>query len=198
MTAVPAAPAPFRLARGCAVAVVGLTLAAAAHGLAATGSPVPALSPLLALVAVLVVVAAVLASSRRWTPLRLVGALGAVQVLVHGVLWLDSGSGAVDPRLAALPGEHAGHVHAAASTSLPMLAAHVVAVAVAAALLARVDDSVALLVGLARLLVVRWRAVAVATPVRVPAPAHWWRVVVEALRLGQIVRRGPPPEGAPA
>jgi hypothetical protein len=189
---VPAAPAPFRLARGCAVAAVGVALAVAAHGLAATGSPVPVVSPLLALVVALVVAGTVAASSRRWTPARLVAALGAMQLAVHGALWLESGTGAVDPRLAALAVEHTGHAHGASTTSPPMLAAHAVAVVVAAALLARIDDAVALLVGLARLLVVRWRAVEVAAPTLVRAAGHVQTTVAEPVLSGPIVRRGPP------
>jgi hypothetical protein len=191
MAAVPAAPAPFRLARGAAVALVGLTLAVAAHGIAATGSPLPPASPLLVLVSLLVVVGSVVASSRRWTPLRLVLVLTGVQVAVHGALWLDSGSGAVDPRLAGLATAHAGHVHASSATSPPMLAAHAAAVLVAAALLARIDDAVALLVGLARLLVVR-RAPVVLAPVAVALGERRSPAVLEVVGLGSIARRGPP------
>jgi hypothetical protein len=192
MAAVPAAPAPFRLARGCAVAVVGVSLAVAAHGLAASGSPVPAVSPLLALMVGLVVAGTVAASSRRWTPLRLVAALGAMQLAVHGALWLDSGSGVVDPRLAGLAVGHATHVHGGSVASPWMLAAHLAAVVVAALLLARIDDAVALLVGLARLLVVRWHPVVVAAPSLVPAAGHLLHAVAEPVARGPILRRGPP------
>ena len=188
----PTARAPYRVARGCAVATVGLSIAAAGHGLAAASSPVPPLSPLTVLVAALVAAALVAASGRAWTTPRLVGALALVQVAVHGALWLDSGSGQVDPRLAGLAVDHHAHAHAAALWSAPMLAAHVVAVVVAAVLLARVDVTITLLVELARRLVVRRPAPAVPTrprPVvvdhRAVRPASW-------LERAPIQRRGPP------
>jgi hypothetical protein len=191
MSPVPAAPAPFRLARGIAVALVGLTLAVTAHGIAATGSPLPPASPLLALVVLAVVAGCVVASSHRWTPARLVLVLSGVQVAVHGTLWLESGSGAVDPRLAGLAVAHGSHVHGSTVTSPPMLAAHAAAVLVATALLARIDDAVVLLVALARLLVVRLAPV-LAAPAAAALGEHRRPAVLEMVGLGSIARRGPP------
>lgn len=198
MTPVPAPTAPFRLARGCAVAGTGLALAVAAHGVAATGSPEPPTSPLLLLVALLTAAGCVVASAQRWTPVRLVVALAGIQAAAHGALWLDSGSGAVDPRLAGLAEQHAGHVHTAAATSLPMLAAHAAAVVVAALLLARIDDAVALLAGLARRLLVRWTTVPVAPRVLVPAVVREVRPRAARAARGPVARRGPPAVPAPA
>jgi hypothetical protein len=139
MTVVPAAP--FRLARGSAVAVVGLALAFAGHGLAAghVGAGAGTVLPALAVLA-----GCIVAAQRAWTLGRLVTALLAVQLAVHGSLWLTAGGQQVDPRLAALVTTAATHHHATASAALTpgMLAAHAAALLVAAALLAGVDDAV--------------------------------------------------------
>jgi hypothetical protein len=138
MTAV--RPAPFRAARGSAVAVVGLVLALSAHVLAG-GEVVAGVVTVLPFLAVLAGCA--VASRRAWTAGRVVVALTVVQVVVHGTAWVASGSGSVDPRLAPLTATPAGHHHAASAGITPvMLLAHGVAVLGAALLLARVDEVV--------------------------------------------------------
>jgi hypothetical protein len=132
--------APFRVARGGVVALVGLTLALAAHALAG-GDVVPGVVTLLPALAV--VAGCVAASRRAWTPGRVVVALAAMQLVVHGTAWVTAGSGQIHPRLAALaraPGAH--HQHAAAGLTPSMAVGHLLAVLVSALLLARVDQVV--------------------------------------------------------
>ena len=141
--------APFRVARGLAVGGVGLGLALVAHGLGGGGLP-PA-SDLLPAVPVLL--GCVVAANRAFTVGRLLAALVAVQVVVHGSLWLASADAAVDPRLSGLAASQVAHVHAhgaVAGLSGGMLAAHAAAVLVAALLLAGVDDAVLVLWALGR------------------------------------------------
>jgi hypothetical protein len=189
---VPPTSVPHRVARGCAVALVGVTIAAAGHGLVAGSSPLPPVSPLTVLVTALVAAGLVAASARAWTLPRLLVGLGLVQVAVHGALWLDSGGGEVDPRLSALVVEHHAHAHTGAVWSGPMLAAHAVAVVVAAALLARVDATVDVLVELARRLVVRWRPVAVDRPARLVSTGRPSVASASLAGFPAILRRGPP------
>lgn len=189
MARVTAAPAPYRALRGSLVAFVGLAVAVAGH--AAGGGEVSA-GPLGAPAAALVLAACVVASSRAWTRARLVAALVGIQVVSHLSLLLVTPSGSVDPRLAGLAtGGHA-HVHTAALTPT-MLAAHGVAVLVAALLLARIDVAAVLLWHLAGRLLGVVRAV----PARVPAAVHvpvdsHVRPVRPLRTASSATRRGPP------
>lgn len=192
MTAV--RPAPLRAARGTAVALVGLTLAHAAHVLAG-GEVVPGVVTLLPVLAVLV--GCVVAAGRAWTAPRVVLALAAVQVVVHGTAWMTSGSGSIDPRLAPFASTPASHHHAAAGLTPAMLGAHVLAVVLAALLLARVDEVVLRLWQLGRT-VLGLRPAPVSLPVAhvlVPAPAA--PGVRRDRRLLVSPRRGPPARVAP-
>jgi hypothetical protein len=132
---------------------VGLVLAVAGHGVA-TGEA-PQIAPGVLLAAVLVLVGCVVASSRAWTVGRLVAALVGVQVAVHVALALSEVAGPVDPRLAgvatSVPAHTGTHTHAGSVASSPtMLAAHAVAVVLAALALARIDHVVVVLWSLAR------------------------------------------------
>jgi len=194
MTVVP--PAPFRVARGSVVASVGVALAAAAHG--AAGGAVLADLPL-AIPAAAALAGCVVAAQRAWTVGRLVTALVAVQLVVHGSLWLTAGDQPVDPRLAGLtsPASLHVHAHAAATTTPAMLAAHAVAVLAAALLLAGVDAAVLTVWALGRA-VLGVRALAAVLPdgPTAPSPAS---VPLRARERGLLVspRRGPPVATAP-
>lgn len=187
----PAAPVPLRAARGVVVAAVGLLLAVAGH---VVGGGDTAPGALGIPVAGLVVAACILASSRSWTPARLLTALAGVQVLVHGSLLLGAPSGTVDPRLASVAATHAGHAHDHAAALTPgMLVAHVVAVVLAALVLARVDVAVVVLWHLAR------RLLLPALPTALPLPGAPTAPVDSLLRPAHAVllaaaasRRGPP------
>jgi hypothetical protein len=192
MTAV--RPAPLRAARGSAVALVGLALALVAHVLAG-GDVVPEPVTLLPVLAVLV--GCVVAARRAWTTGRLVAALVAVQLAVHGTAWVTSGSGSIDPRLAPLTAAPVGHRHATGGLTPAMLVAHGLVVLVAALVLTRVDEVV---LGIWQLggSVLGLRPVPVALPVLlvvVPVPA------APAVRRDRALlaspRRGPPARFAP-
>jgi len=189
-------PAPFRVARGCAVAFVGVALAAAAHG--AAGGAVLVELPLV-IPAAAALAGCVVAAQRAWTLGRLVTALVAVQVVVHGSLWLNAGDRPVDPRLAGLtnPQSLHQHAHAAATTTPAMLAAHAVAVLAAALLLAGVDAAVLTVWALGRA-VLGVRPVAVVLPDGPTAPAAT-PVPLRPRDRGLLVspRRGPPVATAP-
>lgn len=189
-------PAPFRLARGSAVAVVGLALALAGHALA--GGTV-GLGAGTVLPAVAVLVGCVAAAQHAWTVPRIVRALVAVQVVVHGALWLTSGAQQVDPRLAALVTAAGDHHHGSALALTPaMLAAHALAVVVAAVLLAGVDDAVLMLWALGRAVVGRVPAGGpiVAGPRVGVLAAETPRGRTRALLVSP--RRGPPARPAPS
>ena len=189
-------PAPFRLARGSIVAVVGLALALAGHALAGGAGMAPDAGTVLPVLAV--VAGCVVAAQRAWTAGRLVVALLAVQVVVHGSAWLSAGGQQVDPRLAGLVAHSAGHRHGAAVALSPgMLAAHAAAVVVAALLLAGVDDAVLTLwtLGRAALGVVPVAAGIVLGSVVVPATHTAARGRARALLVSP--RRGPPALPAP-
>jgi hypothetical protein len=190
----PAAPA--RVLRGCVVALVGLGIAASGHVLAG-GEARP--TPLLVVAGLLVLAATMLASSARWTASRLLVALIGMQVVVHGVLWFEEGGRTADPRLAALADPAVAHQHhaAGAASSVGMVAAHLVAVVVAALVLASLDAVVAVLASLAR------RIQRAGLGVHVPELRSRLAVavsmpVVGVLELGAIGRRGPPRTPAPA
>ena len=181
--------APFRLVRGCAVAGVGTALAVGAH-VAGGGEGVPVVPVLLPVLALSV--GCVVAARRAWTLGRLLLALLALQAVVHGSLWLTSGDHPVDPRLAELATSHAAHVHGASSNAPGMLAAHAVAVLVAAGLLAGVDRAVLMLWRLGRAVLGVRPAVAplpsalVVVPVT-PSPSR-----PRSLAVLVSPRRGPP------
>lgn len=192
MTAV--RPTPFRAARGTAVALVGLALAHAAHVLAG-GEVVPGVVTLLPVLAVLV--GCVVAAGRAWTTPRVLAALAAMQLVVHGSAWVTSGSGSIDPRLAPLSSTPVSHHHAAAGLTTGMLGAHVLAVVMAALLLVRVDEVVLRLWQLGRT-VLGLRPVAVSLPVaHVLVPAPEAPVVRRDRGLLVSPRRGPPELVAP-
>jgi len=190
-------PTPFRAARGSAVALVGLLMALVAHALAG-GEVAPGAPTLLA--SLVVVAGCVLAAGRAWTVGRVVVALAAVQLVVHGTQWVAGAAGPVDPRLARLATDAPAHRHAADLGLTPtMLVAHLAALSLAAVLLARVDDAVLRLVHLAR-------TVLGLTPVPavLPSPAQPARLLPRrparprSLALLASPRRGPPVVPAPA
>ena len=188
-------PAPFRLARGSAVAVVGLVLAVAAHASAGGSVVLPAET---VLPAAAVLAGSVAAARRAWTVPRLLLALLAVQVVVHGTLWLSSGSGTVDPRLAGLVTAGAEHRHGSLAALTPgMLGTHALAVVVAAVLLAGVDEAVLRIWSVGRAVVAGGLTV---SPVRtvdrlVAALPATPRGRTRALLVSP--RRGPPARPAP-
>lgn len=186
-----AATPPLRVARGTVVAVVGLLLATTGHALAGgAASPGPLGLP----VALLVVGGCVVASSRAWTPARLVAVLVAIQVASHVTMLLGTPSAQVDPRLAGLAASGALHEHGHAAALTPtMLLAHAVAVALAALVLARVDVAVTVLWHLAGRLLVVLPVAVVPLPslVRVPVDSHLRRVRAVLLPSSSS-RRGPP------
>ena len=181
--------APIRLVRGCAVAGVGTALAVGAH-VAGGGQGVPVVPVLLPVLALSI--GCVVAARRAWTLGRLLLALLAPQAVVHGSLWLTSADHPVDPRLAELATSHAAHVHGASSNAPGMLAAHAVAVLVAAGLLAGVDRAVLMLWRLGRAVLGVRPAVAplpsalVVVPVA-PSPSR-----PRSLAVLVSPRRGPP------
>jgi hypothetical protein len=187
--------APFRLARGTAVAAVGCALAVTAHVAAggSAGSVLPALLP-----AALVLAGCLVAAQRAWTMGRLGLALVATQVVVHGSLWLTSGSHEVDPRLAGLATNQVTHAHGTVAAGPAMLAAHAVAVLVAAFLLAGVDAAVLTLWRLGRA-VLGIRPSATTLPARAAlVPATTTRALPRSRALLASPRRGPPAVLAPA
>jgi hypothetical protein len=188
-------PAPFRLARGTTVAAVGCALAVTAHVAAggSAGSALPALLP-----AALVLVGCLVAAQRAWTMGRLLLALVATQAVVHGSLWLTSGTHEVDSRLAGLATTQVAHAHGTSTAGPAMLAAHAVAVLVAAFLLSGVDDAVLTIWRLGRaVLGVRPSAVSLpGRPALVTSTAT--RTLPRSRALLVSPRRGPPAVPAPA
>lgn len=125
---------PLRRVRGLVVGLVGALVAVGGHVLGGGDAVTPAVVAALALV----VAGTVVASAQRWTAPRLLVALVAAQPAVHGVLWLTSPTGAVDPRLSAVgPASHPAHAHVGLDGR--MLLAHAAAVVVAALLLAALE-----------------------------------------------------------
>lgn len=158
-----------RTARGLTVAAVGVVLAVGGH--LAGGGTLAAGSATLPLVAAIGAGGCVLASSRPWTTGRLFVTLASLQAVVHVAL---AAGGPVDPRLSPL-GVAGAHAHGATGSHLEglaqpahvghggttMLAAHLVAVLLAALALSRGERAVLVL----------WHAlrVALGAPVRVAA-----------------------------
>ena len=183
-------PAPFRAARGSIVALVGLALAVAAHGTAA-GDVVRGPAPVVASLAVLA--GCLVAAGQAWTARRLVLALLAVQVAVHGSLWLTSAGSELDPRLSGLATGAVVHQHGAGASLTPgMIAAHLAAVLVSAVLLAGVDAAVLVLWRLGRA-VLGVRPSAVPVPLSpVVQPSSSLASFARARALLVSPRRGPP------
>lgn len=135
-----------RAARAGVFALVGVVVSGLGHA-AGMGSVPEGASLALAVLVSLGIGAAL--ARHTWAPVRLVVALAAVQVVVHGAAWIASGpSAGIDPRLSGVTTAHTGHAHAPMSAR--MLLAHVAAVAVAALLLAAVERGLVLAVSAAR------------------------------------------------
>ncbi|MFW0772799.1 hypothetical protein ACLRGI_06490 [Paenarthrobacter nitroguajacolicus] len=139
--------APFRLPRAAAVALVVLTLAAAAHVLA--GGELPAFSVMTALTAV-VALSAVVLSGRKMTAPILAAYLGIGQAALHLAFSASSGPGsplAGGAHHGGLPGSSgavaagAPYDHLSADASLGMLGLHVAAVFIMALLMARGESA---------------------------------------------------------
>ena len=182
--------APHRVIRGLVVACVGASIAVAGHGAASGGAP--ELTPILFLVVALTTAGAVVASARRWTLGRLVVALATMSVAIHLTLWLGAGQGAIDPRLAPLATTGHSHGHGHGTWSWPMLGAHLAAVVISALLLARVDSAVAVLVELARRLVIPRAGSAVPATIVWPYMSLVAPLRLELRALTAHSRRGPP------
>jgi hypothetical protein len=139
-------------------AAVSVLLAAAGHALG-HGHVLDVAS---AVVAVVLAGGLGLLIAGRWTAPRLLLALAAVQVVVHGL-----GSAGVDPRLVAAAAH--GHAHGAptaapgAGSATSMLLWHLVAVPVTALALEAVRRSAVVVVSLSR-------AWVLAVPVHLPSP----------------------------
>jgi hypothetical protein len=183
-----------RAARLAAFSVTAMVLALGAHVLA--GGPPPALLPTVAAVALPALAAGPLTRRRRGL-LEIAVVLGAVQLALHEVF-----AAAATGPLHATGHVHAmGHADAATGltghSSLTMTGAHVVAVALTAALLTRGERLWHLLVTWWRVLPRLVRDAVGLLPV--PAPAPMVPVVRPAgsfpsyRAAGCVVRRGPPP-----
>lgn len=180
------------MARGVVVATVGLGVALAGH--AYVGGSL-AMAPIGGLVALAVAVGCVLAAREVWTPLRLLLALATMQVAVHGSMWLAGPAGQVDPRLARFVTD-VGPTHAhtgPGATSAGMVAAHLVAIVVAAVLLAGLDATGELLRALARVVRRLWSG----PPLPLGAacglvPSHRVPTTASVLLAPATSRRGPP------
>jgi hypothetical protein len=166
VTSTATGPTRSRALRAAVFALVAVVVAGLGH--AGGHGAVPGGASLAGAVVVALVIGAAV-SGTRWSRLRLLGALAAVQVVVHGAAWISGGSGApVDPRLAAAAGDalpehlaHAAHT-AHAPFTVRMLLAHLVAVVLAAVLLAATEHAAAFVVATARRL---------APPAKVVLPA---------------------------
>jgi len=170
----------LRVVRGWVLTLCAAALAIAAHGMA--GGQVPAAVPVLLLTLLIARGATALVDRGRGTPAVFL-ALALSQVAIHALL------------VGTAHDHSAGH-HPPVGT-VPMIAAHALATAVAAMLLTRADaglsraaGAVALLIGLLRVII--WRrlapvAVAPALP-GLPRASHLVEVVLRRVRG----RRGPP------
>ena len=182
--------APFRAVRGTSVAVVGVSLAWAAHGAVAREDMTTV--PVVGVCAALAVAVCVALSASAWTARRLLAVLVGIQCAVHVALVLAMPSAAADPRLVAISRD-THHHGPPASTTPSMLLAHAVAVVVATGLLARVDTAIQALVRLAARLVPSVVA-PVAMVRRVPSVSAAALVASRARSdvLWLSPRRGPP------
>lgn len=179
-----------------AVTVGGLTALIAVLGHAAGGAGWPSGAAVVPIG--LAGAAAGLALSRvAWTALRLFWGLAAAQVAVHALLWIGSGPGPVDPRLAPLGAAADEHLaHPAMALTPHMLAGHALAIAVTAVVLVSAERAASLLAQLARRLCPLWTHVD-APP---PLPASLRRAERSAVvpRLPHLVTvRGHAPPASP-
>ncbi|GAC1458369.1 MAG: hypothetical protein PVSMB10_16050 [Pseudarthrobacter sp.] len=194
------ARAPFHFLRAAALSTGALTLAAGAHVMG--GGQLPAPEILLAVLA-FSVLAATSATRLKLNFAAMIAVLGAGQLALHEVFTVFSTpvvashppADAHHLSAAAIPAlDTAAHVHAlAGTTSIPMLAAHALATAACALLLAKGETALWALAAWLRPLVGLPEAVTPdagtsrAAP-RTPAvlPHRLWR------NLRQDSRRGPP------
>lgn len=130
-----------RRARGLTVAIVGLGLALTGHVL---GGGSLFVEPWMVLPMALGTSACVLASSRVWSLIRLLGALAGLQIVVHTTLWLASGPPAAAPGSPLLASHHHAPVTGAQATVTTLLG-HALAVAVTALVLRRGEQVLVLL-----------------------------------------------------
>lgn len=189
------------VARAVTVAATSLAVTAAAHAAAGGALPDALGSALLGAVALL---AGAAVARRRLRAVTLVPVLGVLQVVLHAGFTFFSPAGTV-----AGGGTHAAHgaghlvVEAGAGhashTSAGMVAAHVVAVALVAALMLGADAGARAVVRtLSRVAPLLRRAVApVVTPPRVPVEAVGV-VLPRALLVVRDARRRGPPRALPA
>lgn len=177
----------WRLTRGLVVGVTAVGLALTGHW-AASGGGLPPLLLTLGL-ATLVGVLAVAASARRWTGPRLLVVLLAAQWLFHTVFGSATPAGHIQHTAAHTTAPTADHV---STMSWSMVAAHVAAALLTAALLRRGERWVGCLVDALALRVVRLQ-------VQLPSHASLVRRVVHSVtipvqRLDEAAwsLRGPP------
>lgn len=132
----------MRQTRGLVVAAVGVGLPVLGH---VVGGGTLDVAPAALLTLALVSILCVIASDKTWTTGRLTFALVGIALLVHGTMWLGHESHAGLPQSGA--GHHVANTLAAApgatltehsmGASLPMLLAHLAALALSIALLRR-------------------------------------------------------------
>jgi hypothetical protein len=144
----PTSQGPARVVRIGAVAAAGVVIAEMGH--VAGGGSAGSSAVLVPMVLAAVGVAAVL-SRVSWTVPRVAAGLTAIQVIVHGALWLGAGSASTHPRLSGLARDTlpTAHDHAMALTP-SMVLAHLVAAVGTAVLLAAVDATWRLLAAFGR------------------------------------------------
>lgn len=198
----------LRVARAVTVAGTSLAVTAAAH--AAAGGRLPDTVGVALLGAVALLAGAAVAG-RRLRAVTLVPVLGALQVVLHAGFGFFSTAGTVVPG-AVVSGPHAGHgaghqvaldaaVGAAHAphTSAGMVAAHVVAVALVAALMLGADAGAhAVVRTLSRVApLLRRPGTLVLTPARVLVDAVG-AVLPRALLVVRDARRRGPPRALPA
>lgn len=191
MTSTATGPTRSRGLRAAAFGLVSVVVAAFGH--AAGHGAVPSVATLAGALVVAVALGA-LVSGTRWSAPRLLAALTAVQLVVHGAAWVAAGSGGpVDPRLAgvadaAQPDAHAAH---ASPFTVRMLLAHALAVVGAAVLLAVVEHAAVTAAAAARRLLLPSRILVPSLPqLRAAGPTA--PVVHRAQHL-TVVRGNAPP-----
>jgi hypothetical protein len=179
-----------RLLRGLTVSMTGAMLGIGGHLLA--GGPVPA-APAVLLLVVMAAAACTLASDRQWSFLRLLVALGGVQLVVHGAMGLQMGprmDGQASAQLVATGGPS---WQAAGPSGWVMVGAHALAAVVTAWLLRQGE---ALLWRLVERLRPRPLWPTVSTPLDLTRAAAASPAYFAARRLhpltGSLARRGPP------
>lgn len=189
MTSTATGPTRSRGLRAAAFSLVSVVVAAFGH-VGGHGAVPPTATLAGAVVAALVLGA--LVSGSRWSAPRLLAALAAVQVVVHGAAWVAAGAGGpVDPRLAAVAAPPEAHTAHAAPFTARMLLAHTLAVVVAAVLLAVIEHAAVTAAAAARRLLLPSRIVVPSLPhlraARLTAP-----VVRRAQHLTVVLGNAPP------